>query len=63
MFILTEERNVHIVLLEEDGTLKNWETPVQVVEMENIKDIASGRDHFLALDDKGIWAMGDDTYG
>lgn len=39
-------------------------TPIQVKELKNIVEIASGTDHFLALDQDGyVWAMGDDTFG
>mmetsp|Transcript_19874 Transcript_19874/g.23036 ORF Transcript_19874/g.23036 Transcript_19874/m.23036 type:complete len:117 (+) Transcript_19874:108-458(+) len=39
-------------------------TPVQIKELKNIQQIASGTDHFIALDQDGVvWAMGDDTFG
>ena len=38
--------------------------PVQIDELTGIVEMASGTDHFIALDDQGkVWAMGDDTFG
>lgn len=38
--------------------------PVQVKELKDIEEIASGTDHFIARDSNGdVWAMGDDTFG
>jgi len=38
--------------------------PIHITELKNIKEIASGTDHFIALDFEGnVWAMGDDTFG
>jgi alpha-tubulin suppressor-like RCC1 family protein len=38
--------------------------PIFVKDLPPIKMIATGLDHFLALDKKGqVYAMGDDTFG
>lgn len=39
-------------------------TPIKVKDLSGIKQIATGKDHFICLDKKGVvWAMGDDTFG
>lgn len=40
------------------------DNPIHVKDLQNIKMIACGSDHFLALTTEGkVWAMGDDTFG
>lgn len=44
--------------------LKIGETPRHISSLSNIKQIATGADHFIALTNNGeVWSMGDDTYG
>lgn len=39
-------------------------TARQITSLSNIKQIATGNDHFVALTHNGeVWTMGDDTYG
>ena len=39
-------------------------TPRKIDDLKNVVQIATGEDHFIALDKEGqVWAMGDDTYG
>lgn len=48
----------------EDFIVEMTVDAVQVQELKDIVEIASGTDHFLALDKHGdVWAMGDDTFG
>ena len=40
------------------------DSPLFVKELPELKMIAAGQDHVLALDKTGrVWAMGDDTFG
>lgn len=42
----------------------NLDSPAHVKDLKNIKMIACGSDHFLALAYDGlVYAMGDDTFG
>lgn len=42
----------------------NINEPILVKDLQNIKMLSSGSDHFLALDNQGrVFAMGDDTFG
>lgn len=42
----------------------DYKNPIEIKELKNIKMIATGIDHFLALDNNGdVWGMGDDSYG
>jgi len=40
------------------------DTPILIKDLKNIKMMATGTDHFLALTNEGlVYAMGDDTFG
>ena len=40
------------------------DNPLHVKELPELKMIATGSDHLIALDKNGkVWAMGDDTFG
>lgn len=40
------------------------EKPIHVKELKGIKQMASGQDHILILNDQGqVYAMGDDSFG
>ena len=46
-----------------EGVLQT-ENPVMVKDLSNVKMMASGSDHFIALTNDGkVFAMGDDTFG
>jgi len=80
IFLLTTDGDVYfyriiITKLEKSSTYFEDNTPeekteidfdniIKIKELSNIRNISTGRDHFVALDKEGnVFAMGDDSYG